>query len=64
MEEGITKDDVEKKSIRQIRVRFSDLESETKDPFMGFLVILYNLGQERIGVENEGHPVRVFVDTV
>ena len=63
MEQGITQDDAEKKSIRQIRVRFSDLESETKDPFMRFWVILSNLGQERIGVQNEGHPARVFVDT-
>jgi len=31
MEESITQDDAEKTSIRQIRVRFSDLESETKD---------------------------------
>ena len=36
-EEGITQDDVEKKSIRLILVRFSDLESETKDSFMRFL---------------------------
>ena len=42
---------------------FFDLESETKDPCMRFWVILSNLGQERIGVENEGRPVRVFVDT-
>ena len=63
MEEGITQDEVEKKSIRQIRVRFSDLESETKDPFMRFWVILSNLGHERTGVQNEGHPARVFVDT-
>jgi hypothetical protein len=30
---------------------------------MRYLNILSNLGHERIGVENEGHPVRVFVDT-
>ena len=30
---------------------------------MRFWVILSNLGQERVGAENEGHPVRVFVDT-
>ena len=46
MEESITQDEVEKKSIRQIRVYFSDLESETKDQFMRFWVILSNLGQE------------------
>ena len=63
MEEGITQDDVEKSLFFQIRVRFSDLESETKDPFMIFWVILSNLGHERIGVPNEGHPVRVIVDT-
>ena len=54
MEQGITQDDVKKKSIRQIRVRFSDLESDTKDPFMRFWVILSNLGHDRIGVQNEG----------
>ena len=32
MDEGITNDDAETKSIRQIRVQFSDLESETKNP--------------------------------
>ena len=63
MDEGITKDDNEKKSIRQIRVRFFNLESETKDPFMRFWLILSNLGQERVGTGNEGHLVRVFVDT-
>ena len=30
---------------------------------MRFWVILSNLGQESICAENEGHPVRVFVDT-
>ena len=63
MDEGIFKDDDETKSIRKIRVRFSSLKSETKDPFMRFWVILSNLRQERVGVENEGHPVKVFVDT-
>ena len=43
MDEGISKDDDETKSIRKIRVRFSNLKSETKDPFMRFWVILSNL---------------------
>ena len=59
MDEGVTKEDTETKSICQIRVRFSDLESETNDPFMRFWVILSNLRQERV----EGHPVKVLVDT-
>ena len=63
MDEGITKDDAETKSIRLIRLRLSDLESETKNPLMRFWVILSNLGQERVCAENEGHPVRVFLDT-
>jgi len=63
MEEGNIKEDPEKKSIRQIRVRFSDLEKDTKDPFARSWVILSNLEQARIDPENEGHPAKVFVDT-
>ena len=37
MDESITQDDAEKESILQIRVRFSDLESETKDPVIEIL---------------------------
>ena len=33
---SITKDDAETTSIRKIRVRFTDLESETKDRFIDF----------------------------
>jgi len=62
MDEGITKDDAEMKSIRQIRVRLSDQESETKDTFMRYWVIQSNLGQLRIGPVM-GHSAKVFVDT-
>ena len=40
---GITKDDAETKSIRKTRVRYSDLESETKDPYIRFWVILLEI---------------------
>ena len=30
---------------------------------MQYLVILSNLGQARVGPENDGHLVKVFVDT-
>ena len=63
MYEGITKDDAERKSIRRIRVRFSELEIETKCPFMRYWVILFNLEQERVGPDNEGHLAKLFVDT-
>ena len=63
MEERNIKEDPEKKSIRQIRVRFFDLEKDTKDPFMRYRVILSNLGQLRIGPENERHLAKVFVDS-
>jgi len=62
MDQGITKDDAEMKSIRQIRVRFSDLEMETKDPFMRYCIIHSNLGL-MVGPVNEAHPATVFVDT-
>ena len=63
MEEGDTKKDPEIKSLRQIRVWFSDLEKDNKDPFMRCWVILLNLVQARVGPENEGHLAKVFVDT-
>ena len=63
MEEGNNKEDPEKKSIRQIRARFYDLEIDIKDPFMRYWTILSNLGQMRIGPENEGHLAKEFIDT-
>jgi len=63
MDEGITNDDTDTKSISQIRVQFFDLEMETKDPFMRYWVILSNLGQLRVRPVNEGHLANVFVDT-
>ena len=30
---------------------------------MRFWVILSNMGRKRVGADNEGHPVKVFVDT-
>ena len=61
MEEGNIKEDPEKKSIHQFRVRFSDLEKDTKDPIMRYWIILS--GKIRIGPDNEGHLPKVFVDT-
>ena len=48
MEEEAVKEDPEKKSILQIRVRFSDLEKDTKDPFMRYWITLSNLEQARL----------------
>ena len=62
MEEEDVKKDPEKKSILQIRVQFSVLEKDTKDPFMRYWTILSNLEQARIGPEYEGHLAKVFVD--
>ena len=63
MEEEDVKEDPENKSILQIRVRFSDLEKDTKDPFMRYWIILSNLEQARIGPEYEGRLAKLFVDT-
>jgi hypothetical protein len=54
MEEGNIKEDPEKKSIRLIRVRYYDLEKDTKDPFIRYWIILSNLGQMRIGARERG----------
>ena len=44
------KKEVGAKSIRQIRIRYSDLKAaERQDPFMRYKIILCNLGKLRIG---------------
>ena len=49
--------------MRQIRVSFSDIEDTRPNAFMRHLIILSNLGRIRIGLNNEGHLARIFVDT-
>ena len=44
-----TKEDPENKSIRHIRVRFSDLEDVTTDPFIRCRVIISKMGQASAG---------------
>ena len=60
MDDGITKEDAETKSTRHIRV--CDLESEAKDQFMTFWIMLSNLRQKTVGLD-EGRSIKVFVDT-
>jgi len=43
------KEELEAKSIRQIRIRYSDLNAEREDPFIRYWIILTDLGQLRIG---------------
>ena len=54
----------ETKSIRQIRIRFSDLTMEEKDPFIRYWIISV-YGNRGLGnrVDEKGKDVRVFVDT-
>jgi len=51
------------KSVRQLRIRYSDLEDQRSDPFEIYWILLTNLGQFKIQSGNEGHLVRIFVDT-
>ena len=57
------KKESELKSVRQIRVRYSDIEGKRPDPFMRHCIIKSNLGQIRIGSDNEVDLARIFVDT-
>jgi len=54
---------VKAKSIRQIRIRYPDLNAEREDPFMRYWIILSDRGQLRIGPHNEGRLAKIFVDT-
>ena len=53
----------EPKSIRQIRIRFSDLTMEEKDPFIRYWIKVYGNRGLGNGIDAEGKDVRVFVDT-
>ena len=44
-EDSGPKSDPEAKSVRQIRIRYSDIEEQNSDPFMRHWIILNNLGQ-------------------
>ena len=57
------KPDSEAKSVRQIRIRYSDIEDKSSDPFMRHRIILSKLGEIRLGSDNEGHLARIFIDT-
>ena len=59
----LPKPESEAKSVRQIRFRYSDIEEKSSDPFMRHWIILSNLGQIRLGSDNEGHLARIVVDT-
>ena len=63
VDDSSVKEDGEAKVIRQIRIRYSDLNAEREDPFMRYWIILSNLGQVRIGDHNERHLSKIFVDT-
>ena len=49
------KQEPEAKSVRQIRIRYSDIEDNRNDPFMRHWIILSNLGQIRLDSDNESH---------
>ena len=55
MEDSGPKSDPEAKSVRQIRIRYLDIEEQNSDPFMRHWIILKNLGQIRLGSDFEGH---------
>ena len=62
VDDSRVKEEVEAKAIRQICIRYLDLNAERKDRFMRYWIILSNLGQVRIGAHNEGHLAKIFVD--
>jgi len=57
------KSDSEAESAHQIRIRYSDIEEQSSDPFMRHWIIFKNLGQIRLGSDYEGHLARIFIDT-
>ena len=57
------KSESEVKSVRQIRVRYSEIEDKRPDPFMRHWIILYNLEEIGIGSDNEGLLARICIDT-
>ena len=64
MEEPVAEKAVEEpKSIRQTRIRFSDLTAEENDPFIRYWINVYGNRGLGHGVDAEGKDVRVFVVT-
>ena len=63
IDDFVTKHDSKAKSVRQIRIRCSDIADKRSDPFMRHWIILSNLGRVRLGSDNEGHLGLIFVDT-
>ena len=53
----------EPKSIRQIRIRFSNLTAEENDPFIRYWIKVNGNRGLGHGVDADGKDVRVFVDT-
>ena len=51
------------KSVRQIRIRHSDIEDKSSDPLMRHWIILSNLGEILLCSNKEDHLVRIFIDT-
>ena len=61
MDDGITRMKPRQSLFVKFEFAFSDLELDTKVPFVRYWVILSNLGHLRIIPHNEGHLVKVFV---
>ena len=57
------KPDPEAKSVRQIRIRHSDIEEQSSDPSMRHWIILKNLGQIRLGSDYEGRLAKKLIYT-
>ena len=50
MEDSGPKSDPEAKSVRQIRIRYSDIEEQNSDPFMRHWILLKKSRADQIGV--------------
>ena len=53
------KPDPEIKSVRQIRIRHSDIEEQNLDPFMRHWIMFKKFGKIRLGSDYEGHLERM-----
>ena len=56
-------DKMEEKSIRQIRIRHSDLNFSDEDPFLHYWIKLYDLAEPVRDEQYPGYLAHVFVDT-
>jgi hypothetical protein len=50
-------------TLRQLRIRYSDLNSSEEDSFIRHWILVLDLDEERMGWTDDGNLVRVFVDT-